>query len=284
MADHPFLLSPSAVAPPRTAPVRRPTALVVGAHDASGADGTGAMAAALDALGVHAAAALTATVAAGPRRARSIWPLPEAALRAQIEAVTAELSPAALLTGLFGAEAHVGALLELLDDRPIASIVVDPAFILRGTERWCSPQVREYVARRLFERATIVTPSRAEARLITGRPAEGINAAKDAAKRIFDLGPRYVVVTGGQADERVARDLVYDGTGFVEFGGDRIERRRLLGAGAAHAAAIAARLALGDEPLAACEFARTLIDDAIERAAPLGDAHAADVLARLRPA
>ena len=122
---------------------------------------------------------------------------------------------------------------------------------------------------KLLEYALIVTPNRHEAEALVGRRVDGPASMKDAAKRIFDLGPRYVLIKGSHLD-RIVRDYVYDGTGFVEFGADRVETNRLHGSGCVFSATIAARLAHGDEVLEAIACASEFITEAIAQAPPLG--------------
>ena len=83
------------------------------------------------------------------------------------------------------------------------------------------------------------------------------------------MGPRHVLIKGSHLD-RIVRDLFYDGSGFIEFGADRVRSTRTHGSGCAHSAAIAARLAKGDTLLQAVEFAREFITEAIDLAPPLG--------------
>ena len=63
----------------------------------------------------------------------------------------------------------------------------------------------------------------------------------EAAKRIADLGPRYVVVKGGAGlpgDQAV--DVVFDGSELTEFRAPKVGQERVSGAGCVFAAAITA--------------------------------------------
>lgn len=93
---------------------------------------------------------------------------------------------------------------------------------------------------------------------------------KDAAKALFDFGARHVLVKGSHLDG-IARDFYYDGTGFIEFGADRVDSERVHGSGCTHSAAITSRLAHGETLESAIEFAREFITAAIEKAPELGE-------------
>jgi hydroxymethylpyrimidine/phosphomethylpyrimidine kinase len=64
---------------------------------------------------------------------------------------------------------------------------------------------------------------------------------------------------------------MYDGTGFIEYGADKVETDRLHGSGCVYSSAITARLAIGQPLPEAVGFARDFITRAIQSAPPLGD-------------
>jgi pyridoxine kinase len=75
---------------------------------------------------------------------------------------------------------------------------------------------------------------------------ESVDDLSEAARRIADLGPRYVVVKGGAGlpgDEAV--DVLFDGTDVSVFRAPKIGEERVSGAGCIFAAAITAELAKG---------------------------------------
>jgi hydroxymethylpyrimidine/phosphomethylpyrimidine kinase len=92
---------------------------------------------------------------------------------------------------------------------------------------------------------------------------------KEAAKRIHDLGPDAVVVKSGHLED-VVRDILYDGTGFIEYGADRVDTDRLHGSGCTFSSAIASSLARGADLPEAIGFAREFITAAIETAPQVG--------------
>ena len=102
---------------------------------------------------------------------------------------------------------------------------------------------------------------------------ENVDDLKEAARRIADLGPRYVVVKGGMelpGDDAV--DIVYDGSEFTELRAPKIGDQRVAGAGCTFAAAITAELARGTDVLDAVrvakEFTRAGITASIATRAP----------------
>jgi hydroxymethylpyrimidine/phosphomethylpyrimidine kinase len=70
-----------------------------------------------------------------------------------------------------------------------------------------------------------------------------------------------VVVTGGHREH--AADVFFDGEQLVELDGPRYPDGAAHGSGCTHSATLAARLALGDDPLAAARVARAVAGDAV---------------------
>jgi len=99
-----------------------------------------------------------------------------------------------------------------------------------------------------------------------GADVEQINsvaAGKDAAKRIFQLGAKAVVVKGLPGDGQVV-DLFYDGKEFLEFAGVAMPREKTHGSGCAFSAAITAGLANRMELIPAIDQAKQLATMAIQ--------------------
>ena len=89
-----------------------------------------------------------------------------------------------------------------------------------------------------------------------------------AARQLVAGGPRYAVVTGGDlVTGTEALDAVWAAGKERFMGAPRVSGRNLLGSGATFAAAIAARIALGDEVVDAMAYAKGLVARAIGDAA-----------------
>jgi hydroxymethylpyrimidine/phosphomethylpyrimidine kinase len=99
-------------------------------------------------------------------------------------------------------------------------------------------------------RARVATPNIAEAEVLCGHAIASLDDARDAARRIRDVGARAVVVTGGHGDgfgdATQVVDLVLEGHDFHECRVPRVDAGPTHGTGCTFASALAARLALGD--------------------------------------
>jgi hydroxymethylpyrimidine kinase/phosphomethylpyrimidine kinase len=111
-----------------------------------------------------------------------------------------------------------------------------------------------------------------EAEVLSGITIDSPEAARDAARAIAALGPRYVIVKGGHLAGD-ATDLVFDGEDFTEFSAERIDTPNTHGTGCSFSAAVAAFLARGLPPLAAIGEAKTWLTGAIRESYSIGSGH-----------
>jgi hydroxymethylpyrimidine/phosphomethylpyrimidine kinase len=95
---------------------------------------------------------------------------------------------------------------------------------------------------------------------------------KSAAREIHRRGVRAVVVKGGHLPGD-AVDVFFDGARLEELRAPRIDTPHTHGTGCTYAAAIAARLALGQELLEAVRGAKAYLTKAIRRSYAVGRGH-----------
>jgi hydroxymethylpyrimidine/phosphomethylpyrimidine kinase len=90
-----------------------------------------------------------------------------------------------------------------------------------------------------------------------------------AARDLHAFGPRTVLVKGGHLDGDPV-DVLFDGRRTEELRARRIETRHTHGTGCTLSAAIAARLALGQEAIEAVRGAKAYLTEALRGAYALG--------------
>ncbi|KAI7987036.1 hypothetical protein LOK49_LG13G02343 [Camellia lanceoleosa] len=115
----------------------------------------------------------------------------------------------------------------------------------------------------LFPMADIVTPNLKEASaLLGGVQLETVDDMRSAAKSIHDMGPRNVLVKGGDlASSLDAVDILFDGDNFYELHSPRIRTRNTHGTGCTLASCIAAELAKGSLMLSAVKVVHVVKSD-----------------------
>jgi hydroxymethylpyrimidine/phosphomethylpyrimidine kinase len=121
----------------------------------------------------------------------------------------------------------------------------------------------------LFPRAALVTPNQHEAGALLGRPVRDVPAMREAARALRALGARAILVKGGGL-EGDAVDVFFDGERLEEIRSARVETRNTHGTGCTLAAAICARLALGDDLLDAVRGAKAYLVEGLRRSYAVG--------------
>ncbi|MFU8805163.1 MAG: bifunctional hydroxymethylpyrimidine kinase/phosphomethylpyrimidine kinase [Bradymonadaceae bacterium] len=247
-----------------------PVAMTIAGSDSGGGAGIQADLKTFAASRVFGTSVLTLVTAQNTVGVTDVRILDEGIIRAQFDAVVSDLKPAATKTGALGDNKTIGLVAALLETASIECLVVDPVMVSKHGHELLPESAYGVLMASLLPLALLVTPNRYEAEALTGRNVEGPSSMKEAAKRIFDFGCKNVLIKGGHFDG-IVRDYFYDGTGFIEFGADRIDSKRVHGSGCVYSAAITARLALGEDLVDAVAHARESISSAIEKAPAIGE-------------
>jgi hydroxymethylpyrimidine kinase/phosphomethylpyrimidine kinase len=239
--------------------------LTIGGSDSSGGSGVQADLKTFAALGVFGACALTAVASKNTRQAADIYPMTPAEISGQISAVMDDMPVAAVKTGMFPTAEAVSAVVGRAKSGGLPNLVVDPVLLSEGLKS------RKQVAaslERLLPHALVATPNRDEASALLGWQVATPADMALAARQLVAGGPQYVVVTGGDlVTGTEALDAVWAAGKERFMSAPRVSGRNSLGSGAVFSAAIAARLAHGDEVLDALAYAKGLVARAIQDAA-----------------
>jgi hydroxymethylpyrimidine/phosphomethylpyrimidine kinase len=140
-----------------------------------------------------------------------------------------------------------------------APVVIDPVMVAESGAALLDDSARAALVERLLPLTAVMTPNIPEARVLTGLGEEA--SQEELARAVVALGPKVAVVTGGHSEELV--DLFFDGSQVVEIPGDRHPDGAAHGSGCTHSSALAAYLALGEEPLSAARKAREIASAAV---------------------
>ncbi len=252
----------------------RPVALTVAGSDPSAGAGIQADLKTFQAVGVYGATAITALTAQNTLGVRSVEEATAGIVAAQIDAVVEDLGVDGAKTGMLANASIVRAVADRVRRWELGDVlVVDPVITATDGRRLIEEDAVRILVSELFPLAAVVTPNVPEAEAILGRAIPDDDAAmRLAAGDILALGPRAVVLKGGHRAGR-ARDVYVDGAAVEFVDADRIPTASTHGTGCTFSAAIAARIALGDDVLDAVRYAKAFVTHAIERARPLGAGH-----------
>lgn len=253
-------------------------AMTIAGSDSGGGAGVQADLKTFAALGVFGASAITALTAQNTTEVRAVHAVPASFVVEQVNAVLADLPVAAVKTGMLATAETVAAVAELAAAGRLPNLVVDPVMVASSGGRLLDVEAERLYLERLFPHALVVTPNLPEAQALLGTDLRSLAAQRDAAKAIAGRGPAVVVVKGGHAVDDTpgeAVDVVLVDGELHELRAPRIDTVNDHGSGCSFASAVAARLALGDEPLDAVCAAKAFVYDAVRGSAAwdLGAGH-----------
>lgn len=242
--------------------------LSIAGSDPSGGAGIQADLKAFSALGVYGMAALTALTAQNTRGVTAIHTVPPDFVRAQIEAILADVRVDAVKIGMIAnagiAEIVAEVLASHTKDIPV---VLDPVMVAKGGSPLLDPDAVAVVKERLVPLATVMTANLPEAAVLLGETvATTREEMAEQASRLTRLGPKAVLVKGGHLEGSDSPDVLAADGGFTWFDGQRTETKNTHGTGCTLSSAIAAELAKGSSLVEAIRLAKVYLTDAIAAA------------------
>jgi hydroxymethylpyrimidine/phosphomethylpyrimidine kinase len=242
-----------------------PVALTIAGSDSGGGAGIQADLKTFAAIGVHGTSAITCLTAQNPKGVLGIQPCTPDMLRKQIEAVVAELRPAACKTGMLFSAELVNVVAEL------DQLIVDPVMIATSGAELIDDTAIGAIRDRLLPRARLVTPNVAEAEVLTGSSISSEMDLRAAARQIHETFGCAALVKGGHLKGlREAIDFFYDGRTELLLSAPFVSGVSLHGTGCTYSAAITAYLALGASLPDAVGRAKEFITQAIAQSVRVG--------------
>lgn len=247
------------------------TALTVAGSDSGGGAGIQADLKTFQALGVFGTTAITAVTVQNTKGVESYEELSPETVAAQIRAVATDIGVHAAKTGMLASAAIVEAVADALTETRVPNLVVDPVFVSKHGHPLLQDDAVDALRRLILPLATVVTPNLPEAAGLTGLQVEIGEDMRRAGEAILELGPRAVLVKGGHLRGGQATDLLVTLDGATPISTERVDTPHTHGTGCVLSAAIAARLALGDELDEAVRGGKEFVTGAIHGALEIGE-------------
>jgi len=235
-----------------------PAVLSIAGSDSGGGAGIQADLKAFARCGVHGMTAITALTAQNTVGVTGIHGVPGEFIVEQVRTVAEDIGVDAVKIGMLGTAETVRAVrraLALLD--PATPVVLDPVMVSESGAVLLDAPARAAIVEELLPVVTVVTPNVPEARVLAG----GDDDVEQLARRLHDLGPRVVVITGGHREQAI--DTYFDGDVLETIPGERYADGAAHGSGCTHSSALAAHLALGYSPLDAARAAKQIAAEAV---------------------
>ncbi|MGL4618564.1 bifunctional hydroxymethylpyrimidine kinase/phosphomethylpyrimidine kinase [Chroococcidiopsis sp.] len=221
---------------------------------------------------VHGTSAITCITAQNTLGVTRVDALPAAAVVAQILAVVEDIGVQGVKTGMLLNQEIITAVAQQVESLSLDKLVVDPVMVSRTGAQLIDDAAVISLRSQLIPLATIVTPNRYEAQILSGKEIHSLDDMKTAAEDIFRrTGAKAVLVKGGgMLGEARGVDVWFDGDRLEIITTTQVDTKNTHGTGCTLAAAIAANLALGKEPLIAVRQAKEYVTTALKHALNIG--------------
>jgi hydroxymethylpyrimidine/phosphomethylpyrimidine kinase len=251
---------------------RSPRLLTIAGSDSGGGAGIQADLRTFAAHGAFGTSAVTALTAQNTLGVRAVHAVPAAMVGEQIDAVLDDIGADAIKVGMLADAEIVAVVAERLGrlraSAPIP-VVLDPVMIAASGAALLATDAVAALRDRLAPLATLLTPNLPEGEALAGRSGSGLGDRLELARALGRSAPA-VLLKGAHAPGDEIVDLLWDGRTMHEIRHPRIATRAGHGTGCSLSSAIAARLARGEELLAACRGAIDWLAGALAAAEPIG--------------
>ena len=248
-------------------------ALTIAGSDSGAGAGIQADLKTFAALGVYGTSAITAVTAQNTLGVAGVHVLPAEFVTLQIETVVSDIGCDAVKTGMLANAAIVEAVVAAVESLELPNLVVDPVMVAKGGDRLLDPDAVHAIRVSLLRLARVVTPNIPEAEVLTGMTIRSIDDMRAAGSELLRLGCRAVVVKGGHLEGDESTDVLVENSGDTTLSAQRVKGSNTHGTGCTFAAAMAARLALGDTLQSAVQAAKDYVTGSMRHGIDVGSGH-----------
>ncbi|KAF5448641.1 hypothetical protein F2P56_029151 [Juglans regia] len=246
--------------------MKTPHVLTVAGSDSGAGAGIQADLKTCSARGVYCSTVITAVTAQNTVGVQGVNIVPEDFVAEQLKSVLSDMQVDVVKTGMLPSVGIVSVLSQSLREFPVQALVVDPVMVSTSGDVLAGPSILAEFREELLPMADIITPNLKEASALLGcQQLKTVSDMRSAAKLLHEMGPRYVIVKGGDLPDSLdAVDIFFDGQDFYELRSSRIKTRNTHGTGCSLASCIAAELAKGSSMLPAVKVAKRYVETALD--------------------
>ena len=221
--------------------------LTVAESDATGSAGIQADIKTILALGGYATTAISGVLVQNTKGIIRACPMDPDFVAEQMRVVLDDIGTDAIKIGYLMNEAMINAVADVLDENLDKKypIIVDPSIVTRNGQVLVDEPAIAAWKRRLYVRASVLTPNLREAEVLTGMHIRDIDDMRHAADMMRTLGAAHVVLKAGQAASGKAVYFIADDEEELVYERPMIDTTHTLGAGCTLSAAIAISIAQG---------------------------------------
>lgn len=243
--------------------------LTIAGSDSSGGAGIQADLKTFSAHGVFGMSVIAAVTAQNTKEVIDVQNISPDIIGKQIDAIFDDIEVDAVKIGMISEIEGIKVVSKRLRKYKPQNVVLDPVMVSKSGYSLMNPNSVETLIKELIPIVSVVTPNIPEAEIIANIKIETISDMEKAAKIIYNMGPKNVLIKGGHLTGD-ATDVLYDGENFVYLKNERINTKNTHGTGCTLSSSIASNLALGMNIKEAVENAKKYITTAIEHSLPIG--------------
>ena len=240
-----------------------PAALTIAGSDCSAGAGAQADLKTFQHFRVHGLTAITCVVSETANIVRAVHPVPVEVVADQVALMLDAFPISAVKTGMLFSADRIAAAVTALKKYPGIALVVDPVMIASTGDPLLQPDAIAAYREVLLPMATVITPNLPEAEALLGTLIPDLPALERAAALLADRFGVAVLLKGGHLPGQECVDLLVAADGTHRFSTPRLAVGGSHGTGCTLSAAIAARLALGDDLPAAVAAAKDYLTETL---------------------
>lgn len=220
---------------------------------------------ALGAFGMAVPAALTVQ---NSRGVSSLEPVSPNMVSKQLDAIFADIQPDAIKTGMLLTRQNVLAVAKTVKRFKLGSLIIDPVLRSSSGKTLLKRDAVTVLKKHLFPLALLVTPNIPETEALTGLRIRTEKDMDQAAVKLLDMGPSFVLIKGGHGHGQ-ATDTLYGRKTIVSFSTKR-RNGEFHGTGCALSSAITVFIARGYSVEKAVEKAKQFVNNLLKSAKRVG--------------
>ena len=248
-------------------------ALTIAGSDSGGGAGIQADLKTFHQFGVFGTSVITAITAQNTVGVAAVHPVPDDTVRAQIDAVAADLAPHAFKSGMLATANLVETVASAIVDHGWQRYVLDPVMIATSGDRLLDRDAERSIATRLLPLAALITPNTDEASALVEQDVHDIDTMASAGADLVARGAGAALIKGGHVEGETVVDILVTADGVRHFAHPRLRTTSTHGTGCTLSAAVTACLALGHDLETSVERGLDFVHAAIANAPSLGSGH-----------
>ncbi|WP_316845243.1 bifunctional hydroxymethylpyrimidine kinase/phosphomethylpyrimidine kinase [Pedobacter psychrodurus] len=240
--------------------------LTIAGSDSGGGAGIQADLKTFSALGCFGTSVITAVTAQNTMGVRSVFGIPAAMIKDQIQAVLEDIKPVAIKIGMINRAEVVQVIeKELKAYNHSVPVILDPVMVATSGHRLIEPDTVKQLVEKLFPIVNLVTPNIDEAIILSGLGINNLDEMIAAGYKIIEKGAKAVLIKGGHLLGPTIYDVFILGNETpVVLESAYIVSKNLHGTGCTLSSAIAAEMAKGHDLLPAIKIAKHYISAALQ--------------------